>query len=848
MASLFGARPMSQTVTRYASVGVQTSSLGLCIPIVWGRTRLAAANLIWKNGFESVPGNGGGKGGKGGGGGKSGATSYTYSTALILALCEGPITGIGTVWASQNTTTLGALNFTLFPGTADQAPPAWITSNYPAEARPYAETAHLFSSRYSLGNSTAIPNHNCEVIGKYSGTYDWTPDANFADIIPDFVTSEQYGIDPGATYIDAPSVAAYRIYTLAQGLLFSPALTTAEQGTSIIQRWAQISNTWIFWSGVGLVFCALGTSAITAHGVTYTPSIAPLYDLTTDDFIFDAASGEKPITIGRVDPADGYNNVQIDTLDRGNGYNNNPLRFDDQTSEDQLGVLQSLVVQANEICDPNVGQIAAFLIGKRSVYVRNNPYKFRLRYNYFLLLPGDIVTLTDANIGLSRLPVRISKIGRDDKMVLNVEAEECPASIGSATLYPPQGNAAAPMVDILADPGAINVPAIFEPSPVLTNGRPEIWIAGSGGANWGGAQVYVSADNVNFAWIGSITAPSAQGVLSAALASHADPDTANTLLVDLSASGMRLSTAVTPADADAMRTVSIVGAEIVSFGTAAATGAETFGLSYLRRGLYGTAPAAHAIGERFTRVDPASVFQHALTADYVGVPLYFKFPSFNRFGEAAESIADAEVYEYTPTGVGFFIAAPTAVGLAASRVTQADGTTILTMTATWTASTGPTLGGYGVQFSSDGGATWTVDCTTGASSLQYALTLALAGMSYQARVRALSQSGLAVSAWAVSAVVASGALLTSVPAEPAGLTVSAVTGGATLSWTASSDATILSYQVWVATGTGTAFGSAALFGTYTAPASTLTISGPTPAADTIFLVAVNAAGSSAPAG
>ena len=38
-------------------------------------------------------------GGKGGGGGKVKTTEYLYYASFAVALCEGPITGIGRVWA-----------------------------------------------------------------------------------------------------------------------------------------------------------------------------------------------------------------------------------------------------------------------------------------------------------------------------------------------------------------------------------------------------------------------------------------------------------------------------------------------------------------------------------------------------------------------------------------------------------------------------------------------------------------------------------------------------------------------------------------------------------------------------
>jgi hypothetical protein len=752
MAGLFGGAN-SQKVTRYLDYDLQTSSLGVCLPLLWGRNR-AGANIIWLNDFKAHPQ--GGKGGGKGGGGK-GAKSYTYTTALIFALAEGPVQAIDQAWASSAVSVaLATVNLTLFLGTVGQAAPAWIISNYPAEADGYPQTAYVFSSLYDLGSSASIPQLNFDVVGNLSGTMPPFVDANPADIIDDFITSTQYGLDPTATYIDAASLAFYKTYCTAQALLLSPYLRTQEQATSIIQRWAQLTNTWIFWSGTALKFVPLGDGAISAYGVTYTPNLTVEYALGVDDFIPPQAGGDL-VTVTRIDPADGYNRVEIDGRDRNNNYQTTPVYWEDQASVDGIGQLQSQTVSADEVCDLNIASIMATLIGKRSVYIRNT-YQFTAGYNYILLEPGDIVTLTDPGIGLNAVPVRITDVAEDAGGLLKFTAEEFPTAIGQPIVIAVQSSAASPPVDLLADPGDVNVPVIFEPDPRVTGGQPQLWLGASGGANWGGCQIYISVDGTNYVWIGSIATPTVQGVLTAILASHADPDTADTLAIDITESGGVLSTAVTTADADASRTASLVGNELVSFGSVTSTGAFTYNLTYLRRGVYNTTIASHAIGAPFARVDPSAAFQYTLPQQYVGVTLYFKLPSFNRFGNAQDSIADAVAYTYVPTGVAYTIAPPTGITLATSQVTQADGTTLVAMTATWAASAGPTLAGYEVQFSADAGATWTVDRNVGAAALSNALTPALASTNYQARVRAISANGLAVSAWDTSATVGSGTI------------------------------------------------------------------------------------------
>jgi hypothetical protein len=89
-------------------------------------------------------------------------------------------------------------------------------------------------------------------------------------------------------------------------------------------------------------------------------------------------------------------------------------------------------------------------------------------------------------------------------------------------------------------------------------------------------------------------------------------------------------------------------------------------------------------------------------------------------------------------------------------------------------------------------------------------------------------------------------LLTTGPATPTSPSIAAIPGGYTLNWTASSDPSILSYQVWQASGASQPFSSATLLQTVSAPATSVSITGQPTSALTVFLIAVNAGGSSSP--
>jgi hypothetical protein len=733
---------------KYTGISIQTSTQSLPIPLLWGKKRMGT-NLIWYGDFVATPDNSK-KGGKGGEG-KGGAV-YNYSAAVILALCEGPITGVGTVWQDKTLTTLANLGLTLFTGTASQAAWSYLTTNHPLQALTYAYTAYLANSSYQLGKSPNLPNHAFEIITPLSGSMSGTPDVNMADVINDFLTNPQYSLGIPSGNIDSTSLATFKAYCQAQGLFMSPDLSTQEQCSSVLDRWAALCNTWVFWSGNVIKFVPLGDTTLangtsytvaqqtavpqapgpytftgfpnvtanggvtyqqggaaltlvggspaqgqysyaagvwtfnqadagsaiivnytyTYAGTTYTPNLTVIYAFGYEDFI--SAHGDPPIAVTRSDPADAPNHIKLEIKDRNNAYNSAIAEWKDQALCDQFGVIDGPSTQAHEICDLNVGQVVAQLIGQRGAYIRNQ-YEFKLGWEFGSILePGDLVSITDAHMGLSGFEVRIKTLDEDENGEWAIVAEEFPGGGTTGTVAGTQIQRATvnTTVNVNVNPGNVNPPCVFEPASSLTNGIAQLWVSASGGANWGGAVVYISLDNVNYFNIGTITSPAPQGVLTANLAdySSANPDVTNTLSIDLTESQMPINNNATHADAAAGRTLCIVtpsftnvcptNGEAMAYGAAALTGTYTANLTYLYRSLDGTTHSSHASGSFFTRIDLGktggvgnTTLIYNLPASYVGQTIYLKLCSFNRFGNQLQSLASATAYSYTPTGTGY---------------------------------------------------------------------------------------------------------------------------------------------------------------------------------------------------
>ena len=285
---------------------------------------------------------------------------------------------------------------------------------------------------------------------------------------------------------------------------------------------------------------------------------------------------------------------------------------------------------------------------QRALYIRNN-YEFTLPWKYSRLEPMDVVTLTEPEMGMFLTPVRLTAVEEDDTGNLKMTAEDFfTGTLTTGNFEAPTTNAFVPNQNV--SPGNANPPVIFQP-PVEFTGQPQVWLATAGGANWGGAEVWASNDNVSYSKMGVVSGPARYGTLTANFPSGGDPDTINTLSANLSASAGTLSS-VTTAQANGLATISYVGGELLSYANANLTSPFNYGLTYLRRGTYGTESKAHLTGTQFVRLDGA-VMSANLDPSLVGTTIYIKLLSYNTTSGGQQELADVSAHSYVvqPTGI-----------------------------------------------------------------------------------------------------------------------------------------------------------------------------------------------------
>jgi hypothetical protein len=228
-----------------------------------------------------------------------------------------------------------------------------------------------------------------------------------------------------------------------------------------------------------------------------------------------------------------------------------------------------------------------------------------------------------------------------------------PTGVSTPFLYNTSNSVSPGITGLLnADPGSTNAPLIFEPPPQLTSGQLQIWMVATGvNPNWGGCQVLGSLNGTSYSQIGTILTGGVQGFSTADFPPGSDPDTVDTLSLDLTESAGIINTA-TVGDADAFITLARIDSEIIAYSNSTLTGPSAYNLdTYIRRGVYGTTIADHPTSSPFALLNTA-VFREIFLSSQIGLTVYFKFPAFNLANNELQDPATVTAYPYTILGTG----------------------------------------------------------------------------------------------------------------------------------------------------------------------------------------------------
>jgi hypothetical protein len=724
--ALFEAGGAAAHPPRIHGLRLQQSRTPVVLPVVYGTARVPA-NIIWFGDWEPFrlqPGTVG----------KGGPTlqGWAYLMSYMLALCQGPAQQVRQGWASgssvyNQTPQIIETDWAIGLGAFGQPPWGYFVGNRPGVAIPY--TGVCWAAQEWITNPRDYPTMLAESHPQdamYQYTFEVTAllpfvdaqgnqhlDANPADIIEDFLANPFYGANVPREYIG--DLSDFRNYCTAYGLLISPVFDHQQQAGQWLELLLKITNSECRWSSGVLEIIPYTDVAQSGLGVSWTPNLTPVYSLTDDDYI--AEKNAAPVQVQRKIPQDRFNNYVIEYTDRANQYRQGMVSVWSDADIATYMLRKAQPRQYLPVMDGGTALTVIQLEMQRSLTVLNT-YLFRVDQRYILLEPMDVIAITDSTLGLNNYPVRIVEIVENEDGTLEITAEDLGGNFTPG--YALQPHAPANRYSGQLQPMWINPPLLYEPSMLYTQGVLELLIGLSGqngNQNWAGANIWYSLDGNTYQFYARVTQPANQGFLTAALAAASGTDTTDTLSVALYDDTMTLES-VSDSLAQLGMNLCLVDNELIAFATAAVEGAGQYNLTYLIRGLYGSAPAAHAVGAQFTylgsltKLDPG-IMRLTYSSSMVGKEVYFKFTSFNGEGGIQQSLADVPAYTYTFSGSA--VSSPLIQGgpnwvadsaYDAGTVIQAQGFYFIAQNTGTSGSTQPTWPlGVG-QTVSDGTVTW----------------------------------------------------------------------------------------------------------------------------------------------
>ena len=667
--SFFRGRTTTTRANKISEFTVNTAEYGAVVPEIIGTVR-TAGNVIYYDDFTAHEHRETHKAGKGGKS-KQVSITYTYTVAVILGLCEGPISGIGKVWIGKNVHNYPAddIQLTLFDGKENQQPWAYTQGKHPDKALPYSGLAYM-AGVINLGDSGSMPSYNFEVKGRLLETGDGI-DVNPADYI-------RYVLDKiGKKDMQIIGLDNYRKYCKEADLLISsPPDEDAKAAREVVNEIAKLTNAYVFWSNDKLKIVPLADRPVG----NWAPDKTGIIDLTADDFL--PQSGGALVTYKRKDSSAIYNQFPVEFINRANGYEKESVSYEFTEDIKNYGVRAASVTNAHYIYTKERAVKIAEQLARNNKYERTQ-YTFKLDWSLCRLEVGDLVRLTDENSGIYEQVAVINGITEGTDGCLMVTAISRAPGDYPAAKYNIHANDR-PYIDYNKT-APDTVPVIFQPPADLTSDGLELWIAAKGKADgWGGCTVYVSDDNTNYRTVGQIAGSARCGKLIQPLSPMPNHPFGNQVFVTCNDQLL----GGTPQGAERKNTLCWIDGECMSYINANLQAGGAWLLSGLYRGQCNTAVRTHAKDTDFVRLDN-SVFKVPFAKDDIGKKIYIKFCSYNIFGAGNQDLSEVKAYEYTLTP--YYIPPVTNI-TAHNRYRQlADGVSRYDIVVNWTP---PTLQSY----------------------------------------------------------------------------------------------------------------------------------------------------------
>lgn len=372
-----------------------------------------------------------------------------------FALCEGEIVSVLAYWR-EKVRTVGTTGLTVATGTLPQAPWASLVGALAPFALGYGGVATISClTGFHTVSTGELERSTYEVRGLLSTQQDGASsayDARAWEILEGILTSGIYGLswspsqlgdqsagDPFQLGAGGTADSGYARCCDANGWHISLAITEQRSARDILEEVLVATDAVALWSEGALKFRPMGERTVSGS-VTFTPYLAPLYDLGATGAGNDFADGPGSplVTVERAKRADVYNCHPVEWSNRFparkdttgatisepfNSYNADVEDgIPDPTDVASFGLRKASTTSLRCITRADHAKAIAEALTTRALYTSRCRYRFRLGWRFALLEPTDLVTITDAVLGISRRLVRIAEIEEQEDGTFDVVA------------------------------------------------------------------------------------------------------------------------------------------------------------------------------------------------------------------------------------------------------------------------------------------------------------------------------------------------------------------------------------------------------------------------------------------
>jgi len=459
-----------------------TTTEGRAVPLTWGTVKMTGPNIIWYGDYKSVPiievfeifsikifdtivG-------------------YEYYMGVQFGLCQGPGSVIKRVWVADDlvwtgnaghgdpidvtdrdlfggneTGKNGGVEFHLevFGGTATQTPSDYISQfqKEGGKTPAYRGTTYVCPRLGTIdaygdlidggpmyvGNSVSIKHWYFEVERIPNGLGLGTPTINSSDANPmnvayEIMTNTEWGLGFPAATIDVPSFTAAATTLATEGNGFSFILDTPQEVSEILDLLQEqidgmffvdpLTNTWK---------CNL------ARGD---------YDIDTVPQVLVSNMHELK-SFSRTSWEDTTNQIKVEFFDHGDQYKKTYALAQDLANQRiQGGIVVTQNLNFPGIKNATLANVIAWRELRSSSYPLAKA-KIVVDRTFYTIQPAQVVALTDADLGFTKLPLRVTKIDFgdlvDNKITLDLVQDIY--TFEEASFAPPPGTGWDPPADDL---------------------------------------------------------------------------------------------------------------------------------------------------------------------------------------------------------------------------------------------------------------------------------------------------------------------------------------------------------------------------------------------------------------